>query len=649
MAPRDRERPENGKTPHPAGGETSFRELFGNLPAATVFREGGNLVLNVAAAALTGLPADTPIPLDEWFETLYGESATIVRGIYERDRAGGFPTVAEVPLRRPDGVERVVEFAGHRSDTLELWLLYDVTDRVAAEREVRSQHELIEAVIRASTEHAMISVDIDGVIRIFNRGAERLLGYRAQDVIGTQTAALFHDPAEVAERAVALGIEVGADPFHRTGPAGLHETREWTYVRADGSRVPVSLTVTAVHDADGAAIGYLSIATDITERRAADSVRAAAAAALERLATTDALTGIGNRVRAGEAIASALLGDGPVGVALLDVDRFKRVNDAHGHAAGDAVLVEVARRLAEARPADVVARWGGEEFCVLLRDATDEATLIAGAEQLRTAVGATPVVLDDGSRLEVRISVGAFLADPGTTLDAVVDAADRGLYAAKRRGRDQVRIARADDPPQDESGDSEVLRLAESLALATSIRAGAPDLHARQVATLSAAIAGALRLPGSTIEACRIGGWVHDIGKLAIPDTILGKPGALDAAEQQAMRTHPLVGDALVARIPGLELARPAVRSHHERWDGTGYPDGLSGTTIPIEARIVAAADVYSAIASDRVYSKGRDDVDAVAGIRAASGTHLDPAVADALVRVVESRRLAGYPATPSG
>jgi putative nucleotidyltransferase with HDIG domain len=171
--------------------------------------------------------------------------------------------------------------------------------------------------------------------------------------------------------------------------------------------------------------------------------------------------------------------------------------------------------------------------------------------------------------------------------------------------------------------------------MAASVREGMPALHCQQVADLSAAMAAQLGLSEALVMRCRIGGWLHDVGKSVIPDHILGKRGRLDAAEWQVMRNHTVIGDEIVRRIAGLGEAAPAIRSHHERYDGTGYPDGLRATAIPIEARIVAAADAYSAITSDRVYSRGRAREEAVAELRNSAGRHLDPVVIEALVAVL--------------
>jgi HD-GYP domain-containing protein (c-di-GMP phosphodiesterase class II) len=155
------------------------------------------------------------------------------------------------------------------------------------------------------------------------------------------------------------------------------------------------------------------------------------------------------------------------------------------------------------------------------------------------------------------------------------------------------------------------------------------------VAELAASIAAAVGLPEAVVMRCRLAGWLHDLGKIAIPDAILTKAGPLDESEWAVMRTHAEIGESILRRIAGLSDAAAAVRHHHERFDGSGYPDGLAGEEIPVEARIVACADTYSAITVDRVYRAARSASEAIEELQACAGVQLDPNVVDAAVSVL--------------
>jgi HD-GYP domain-containing protein (c-di-GMP phosphodiesterase class II) len=255
-------------------------------------------------------------------------------------------------------------------------------------------------------------------------------------------------------------------------------------------------------------------------------------------------------------------------------------------------------------------------------------------------VGDTPMIVE-GLRIPVTVSIGAAQGGESfVTRDSLLSAADRALYAAKRRGRNQVCLV-GDLTQRDlEREVPEAVRIAQSLALLASAREGIHELHCEQVAELSAGIASDLGLAADAVQRCYLGGWLHDIGKASIPDRILAKEGPLDDEEWQLMHAHVALGEGIVVRIDEIASSAPAVRHHHERVDGNGYPDGLVGDTIPIEARVVAAADAYCAIAADRVYARGRDREQVLDELRESVGSHLDAAVVDALVRVVKRQAL---------
>ena len=230
--------------------------------------------------------------------------------------------------------------------------------------------------------------------------------------------------------------------------------------------------------------------------------------------------------------------------------------------------------------------------------------------------------------LAVTASAGAARAGIGRfTAEALVDAADRALYSAKRRGRDRLRLYGELTESDFLMEEPDAIRIAEAMSRSASVREGVSDLHCARVADLAARVAEHLSLGATAVLRCRLGGWLHDLGKVAIPDRVLSKAGPLTDDEWAVMRTHAALGGEIVGRIPGLADAAPAVRHHHERYDGGGYPDGLVGDEIPIEARIVGAVDTWSAMTEDRVYRSGLARAEALIELERCSGTQLDPAV----------------------
>src|SRR6185437_613933 len=199
----------------------------------------------------------------------------------------------------------------------------------------------------------------------------------------------------------------------------------------------------------------------------------------------------------------------------------------------------------------------------------------------------------------------------------------------------------------DPADERDTIRVAVAIGRSAEVRQGVAGDHLARVGELAGRVATALALPAGSTHLCRLVGYLHDVGKVAIPDAILAKDGPLDEREWEVMRTHPVIGAGIVSGTTGVAEAAPGVRHHHERYDGRGYPDRLRGDTIPLEARVVAAVDAFTAMTEDRLYRAARSRAEAIAELRASAGSHLDPQVVEALCSVLVADADAAVAAAP--
>ena len=381
------------------------------------------------------------------------------------------------------------------------------------------------------------------------------------------------------------------------------------------------------------------VAIELYQRSSSRELRAM------RLALTDPLTGLGNyrhfHERLQHELATAEEDGTRLTLCLVDVDDFKRVNDRFGHPAGDRVLSWVAGLL---RQGGEAFRLGGDEFAVLL-SGLDERDALMAAESIAARIGSMEDDEVDGVCVSVSVGVASFPME-GAGRDELVRLADSALYWAKEHGKNQVRVYRPDVVDLTQlrrlaPGPDGVARYraAASLAKAVDARDAYTGSHSERVSELAARIASRLGLDAEQTELIRLATSLHDLGKLAIPEEILRKPGMLTNAERLVLERHPRIGFQMLESL-GVDPVADWVLHHHERWDGTGYPDGLRGEEIPLGARIIFVADAYDAMTSDRVYRRRLTDEDAIAELISCAGTQFDPSIVAAFVEEFGSATL---------
>jgi diguanylate cyclase (GGDEF)-like protein/putative nucleotidyltransferase with HDIG domain len=376
------------------------------------------------------------------------------------------------------------------------------------------------------------------------------------------------------------------------------------------------------------------------------SMRARAESLIGRLyaaARTDPLTKLSNRSGFREMLdlelERARRGKTQMTVVVGDLDHFKEINDRLGRDAGDAVLLRLARVLTAAkRRFDGVARVGGEEFALVLPD-TDGAGGLLISERLRAELGEE--LRHDAEPVTISFGVASF-PEQGQTAGSLLRAADEALDAAKRNGGDRSVLhspglqnaSRPETAPRDVAGERFVAVVLD-LAEAVDLRFSGSARHSETVGRYAAMMARELGLSAERVERVRLAGMLHDVGKVGVPDSILGKPDRLTDEEFEVIKRHPELG-AQILEHPSLADVRAWVGAHHERPDGRGYPRGLLGESIDVEARILAVADAYEAMTSDRAYRASIGPEAARAELQRCAGEQFDRRVVDALLHVLD-------------
>ena len=492
---------------------------------------------------------------------------------------------------------------------------------------------------------AIFAVDKEKRVRLWNRKAEEITGYSSREMLGKKCIIFAEEPCKDK---CGLFSEDVKKPI----PA-----KECTIRRKDGESRTILKNSELLRDGNGNIIGGIESFEDITERKRTE----------ERLRLIDSHTGLYNHHYLQQAMEAeferARRHAHPLTVVMLDIDYFKSINDVYGYQFGDLVLKQFAKQLKRMlRSYDIIIRSGGEEF-IIISPGTPRPEAVDLAQRLLDAVN----IFNFGDKkhtvkLKLSLAIATYPDDGITKGAGLINLADQILNKAKESGGNRVysstdikkqkpslpetrrknvdiNLLRAKIDKLNKKANQSLVEAIFAFAKTIELKDHYTGEHVENTVHYATEIAMALNLAQHEIELVRQASILHDLGKVGISDNILHKKSKLSKKEFEEIRKHPQIGADIIRPIQFLHDLIPFIFYHHERWDGKGYPSGIKGEEIPIGARIIAIADVYQALSSDRPYRKAYSRKEAIKIIKSYSGTQFDPRIVDIFLKILQEEK----------
>jgi diguanylate cyclase (GGDEF)-like protein/PAS domain S-box-containing protein/putative nucleotidyltransferase with HDIG domain len=436
-----------------------------------------------------------------------------------------------------------------------------------------------------------------------NPMAEKLTGWMASDALGQP----LHKVMRVIHEDTRAPDENYLDKVMASGSI-IDLSNGLLLVSKDGREIPVEIGAAPIKDSTGNIVGVVIVIRDYTEKKIKQKE-------IEFLSYHDALTGLYNRRYIEESIKRLDTSRNiPLTLMVVDVNGLKLTNDAFGHEAGDRLLLKIAGIFKKiCRVDDIIGRTGGDEFCILL-PRTDEKQAESIKERIKTTAAnlkLDPIILS--------LAVGhTTKTSPEQDIRAVMTAADNLMY------KDKLKYGRAMKS-----------KTIEMVLHHINANYEQEQIHTEKVSQYCEAIAKAMTLNKKEVAVVKTAAALHDIGKIMVPPQILNKPGMLTTEEFAIIKRHPEIGYQMLKSVDDYVMLAEIVRHHHERWDGTGYPEGLVGENIPLYSRIIAVADAYEAMTAFRPYQKIKTKEEAITELIRCSGTQFDPDIVTVFIEKI--------------
>ncbi|MDD5526360.1 MAG: diguanylate cyclase [Candidatus Omnitrophica bacterium] len=549
---------------------------------------------------------------------------------------------------------------------------------VEIQESLRCAHQQLLDIIEFFPDAILV---IDGNKRViaWNRELEEMTGIKKKDILGKGEYS-YSVPFYGTRRPIL--IDLITIPNQRIEGTYNYIRREGEVLYAEvfiqslygGRGAYLWIKAAPLYDIKGEMAGAIESIRDITLRKKAEKELellneelTRSNKELKQMALRDPHTGLYNHRYLIEVLDAEFERsrryNSPLSLMMIDLDYFRSINDVYGHQFGDKVLRKFAVFLRKTvRQYDIVVRYGGEEFAVLF-PGTGRARAIYMAQRLLDDIN----LQDFGShknsiKLKVSVAVASFPEDKVIKSADLIEVTDHMLNKAKECGGNRVystldvsapkplpvlngggvsrmRILQEKLQKLNKSANQSLIEAIFAFAKTIELKDHYTGTHVERTVHYATSIGSKLRLPREEVLLVRQAAILHDLGKIGVSETILQKSSRLTSLEFEALRRHPKIGADIIRPIRLLHGIIPLILYHHERWDGTGYPFGLKGENIPVGARIIAIADVYQALISNRPYRKAFSKAKALQMIKAGAGSQFDPRIVEAFLDVIREEK----------
>jgi diguanylate cyclase (GGDEF)-like protein/PAS domain S-box-containing protein len=488
-------------------------------------------------------------------------------------------------------------------NTLLYSIIFDVTDRETYRNGLFREKEMLRTTLQ-SIGDGVVTTNNDGVITSFNSVAQEITGWKNDEAEGRLFTEVFRLQSEETGKTVENPIEKVLATGRIVGLAN-----HTVLLTRQGKLVPIADSAAPIRTRDGQIFGVVMVFRDVSkDKEQSDQIRF--------LSYHDSLTGLYNRRYIEENMKKLDTAENlPISVIMGDVNGLKITNDVFGHEAGDTLLRNVAETLEKnCRKDDLIARWGGDEFVIFM-----PGTSLTTAEEIIQRIKSNYDPLD-GNTLHLSLSLGC----------AAKETMEKDIRTAMQEAEEYMYHQKLLD------GKSYRNAIINTLLATLYEKSIETEEHAKRLETFCHAIGQKLQLSSKEMDELSLLAILHDIGKVGISQNILQKPARLTPAEWEEMKRHPEIGYRIAQTTPELAIVADYILSHHERWDGKGYPRGLKGEEIPLLCRILAVTDAYDAMTKDRVYRNAMSKAEAILELEQNAGTQFDPAIVSLFIETVK-------------